>query len=85
MNVTVRGLCGKIMRDLYVMENDFPNLMRSNDEFERLMEVILESVLNFEGCVIENDEDLPIKFSDKYIKASGVLPKEDLILFSNDI
>ena len=85
MNVTVRGLCGKIMRDLYVMENDFPNLMRSNDEFERLMELILESVLNFEGCVIENDEDLPIKFSDKYIKASGVLPKEDLILFSNDI
>ena len=85
MNVTVRGLCGKIMTDIMAMREDFPNLMNSAEERRMLVDVLLQAILNFENCVIENDEDLPIKFSDKYIKASGVLPKEDLILFSNDI
>ena len=83
MRISIRGVCGKYLFDIMSMREQFPALLNSPDEFNRLGELLLNTLLNFDGQILENDINLPVEFSDAYRKALAIISKEDLKLYEN--
>ena len=83
MNISIRGVCGKFLFDIMVMRQKFPRLMSNEDEFDRLGELLLNTLLNFDGQTLENDINLPVEYSNDYKNSSAIINKEDLTLYEN--